>query len=307
MQPWAVAEAGLRNAAVILGLFTAAASLYWLWRELGFAASAARLVGWTAGRPRGECSSGASRTCTLVNALHVAAKNRRYGGATSRLTPETTAGSRGLRPHLRDERHAAAANLKFILRDFELDGLRDHGELLQQVCAALQAAEPRAQITCTITKQDRKMGYWLEKDMRPVDLAREACRRLGITTISTPTRGGTDGSRLTEMGVPTPNLFTGMQKHPWTAGVGQRSGHGSRHRDVYRAGAAVEQRDTAGRLERRRRIYAGRSRARRVCLRDVLGGQGGRARAGRVDSSRPGEGQAESLTRARPVSSKAGP
>ena len=47
--------------------------------------------------------------------------------------------------------------------------------------------------------------------MRPVELALEACRRLGIEPISTPTRGGTDGSRLTERGVPTPNLFTGMQ------------------------------------------------------------------------------------------------
>jgi tripeptide aminopeptidase len=47
--------------------------------------------------------------------------------------------------------------------------------------------------------------------MRPVELAREACRQLGIEPNSTPTRGGTDGSRLTEMGVPTPNLFTGMQ------------------------------------------------------------------------------------------------
>ncbi len=55
------------------------------------------------------------------------------------------------------------------------------------------------------------MRYWLEDDMRPVELASEACRRLGIEPISTPTRGGTDGSRLTEMGVPTPNLFTGMQ------------------------------------------------------------------------------------------------
>jgi tripeptide aminopeptidase len=55
------------------------------------------------------------------------------------------------------------------------------------------------------------MRYWLENDMRPVELALEACRQLGIEPFSTPTRGGTDGSRLTEMGVPTPNLFTGMQ------------------------------------------------------------------------------------------------
>jgi tripeptide aminopeptidase len=48
--------------------------------------------------------------------------------------------------------------------------------------------------------------------MRPVDLAIEAARRLGIEPFSQPIRGGTDGSRLTEMGVPTPNVFTGMQE-----------------------------------------------------------------------------------------------
>ena len=101
--------------------------------------------------------------------------------------------------------------LHFILRDFELDGLQAHGELLRRVCETVQATEPRARVTCTITPQYRNMRYWLEKDMRPVELALEACRSLGIAPSSTPTRGGTDGSRLTEMGVPTPNLFTGMQ------------------------------------------------------------------------------------------------
>jgi tripeptide aminopeptidase len=106
---------------------------------------------------------------------------------------------------------AAAAELHFALRDFELDGLLAHGALVQQVCATLQATEPRARITCTITPQYRNMRYWLEKDMRPVELAREAARQAGIEPFSTPTRGGTDGSRLTEMGLSTPNLFTGMQ------------------------------------------------------------------------------------------------
>ena len=48
--------------------------------------------------------------------------------------------------------------------------------------------------------------------MTPVDLARDAARDLGIEPVSVPIRGGTDGSRLTEMGVPCPNLFTGMQE-----------------------------------------------------------------------------------------------
>ncbi len=54
------------------------------------------------------------------------------------------------------------------------------------------------------------MRYWLEDDMPPVARARAACRHAGIDPFSAPVRGGTDGSRLTEMGVPTPNLFTGM-------------------------------------------------------------------------------------------------
>ena len=55
------------------------------------------------------------------------------------------------------------------------------------------------------------MRYWLEQDMTPVELAQDACRDLGLDPVSVPIRGGTDGSRLTEMGVPCPNLFTGMQ------------------------------------------------------------------------------------------------
>ena len=55
------------------------------------------------------------------------------------------------------------------------------------------------------------MRYWLEDDMRPIEIVRAAARKLGIKPVSVPIRGGTDGSRLTEMGLLTPNLFTGMQ------------------------------------------------------------------------------------------------
>ena len=147
---------------------------------------------------------------TLVNALHLAAKIIDTLPQVTR-TPETTAGRDGFIHVYQMSGTGAEAVLHFILRDFELDGLRAHGELLQQVCRTVQATEPRAAITCTITPQYRNMRYWLEKDMRPVELAKEACRRVGLEPRSTPTRGGTDGSRLTEMGLPTPNLFTGMQ------------------------------------------------------------------------------------------------
>ena len=147
----------------------------------------------------------------LVNALHLAAKIIDTLPHVTR-TPETTDGREGFIHVHTLHGGAAAAELQFILRDFERDGLAAHGALLQQVCAAIGATEPRAHITCTITPQYRNMRYWLENDMRPVDLAREACRLVGVEPFSTPTRGGTDGSRLTELGVPTPNIFTGMQE-----------------------------------------------------------------------------------------------
>ena len=154
----------------------------------------------------------------LVNALHLAAKIIDTLPHVTR-TPETTSDRDGFIHIYEMTGTAAAADLQFILRDFELDGLAVHGELLRKVCHTVQATEPRARITCTITPQYRNMRYWLERDMRPVELAYEACRQLGLDPTSPPTRGGTDGSRLTEMGVPTPNLFTGMQNihgpHEW--------------------------------------------------------------------------------------------
>lgn len=146
----------------------------------------------------------------LVNALHLAAK------ITDTLphvtnTPETTDGRQGFIHLYMVKGTAADVHMLFILRDFEREGLKAQGDLITRVCETIQATEPRAHITCTITNQYSNMRYWLENDMRPVELARQACDELGIKHFSPPTRGGTDGSRLTEMGVPTPNLFTGMQ------------------------------------------------------------------------------------------------
>jgi tripeptide aminopeptidase len=147
----------------------------------------------------------------LVNALHLAAKIVATLPQVT-MTPETTEGREGFIFVYTMSGSAAEAELRVILRDFELDGLAAKGALLKQVCETVAATEPRARITCEITSQYRNMRYWLENDMRPVELARAACEAEGITPISKPIRGGTDGSRLTEMGVPTPNVFTGMQE-----------------------------------------------------------------------------------------------
>jgi tripeptide aminopeptidase len=150
-------------------------------------------------------------TGVLVNALHLAAKIIDLLPQDKR-TPATTSGRDGFIHLYKLDGDASAATLQFILRDYELDGLASHGELVRTVCNAVAATEPRAQIECTITNQYRNMRYWIEKDMRPVDLAVNAMRAAGIEPSFQSVRGGTDGSQLTAMGVPTPNLFTGMQE-----------------------------------------------------------------------------------------------
>ena len=146
----------------------------------------------------------------LVNALQLAAKLIDMLPQNTR-TPDTTEGREGFIHLYRLSGTAAEAELHFILRDFELDGLASHGELLRSACATLQAGEPRAKVECTITEQYRNMRYWLENDMRPVELMIEAIKQAGLEPRVKPIRGGTDGSRLTQMGIPTPNIFTGMQ------------------------------------------------------------------------------------------------
>ena len=146
----------------------------------------------------------------LVNALLIASKIIGSLPQTT-MTPETTDGRDGFMMVTNMNGNAAEAEIQLILRDFERDGLEAKGDLLRQVCAAVQAAEPRAMITVEIAHQYRNMRYWLEDDMQPVDLALAACRAVGVEPVIETIRGGTDGSRLTEMGVPTPNIFTGMQ------------------------------------------------------------------------------------------------
>ncbi len=151
-----------------------------------------------------------------VNAVHLAAK---LLAALPReaVAPETTEKRQGYLHPDQISGNVARAEIHFILRDHALEGLADKGTRLKGLCRGLQAAEPR----CRITPQYCNMGYWLKDDMTPVNLAYAAVRAIGLEPVSRAARGGTDGSRLTERGLPTPNLFCGG--HPralyWFANV----------------------------------------------------------------------------------------
>jgi tripeptide aminopeptidase len=149
-----------------------------------------------------------ARAKGMVNAIYLGGKLL-AALPRERCAPETTEGRQGFIHPISIEGRTERAVVKFILRDLELKGLAEKGKILRGICRGLQASESRARVRCEIRKQYRNMAYWLRKDMRPVELAREAFAAAGLKPYDHVIRGGTDGSRLTELGVPTPNLFCG--------------------------------------------------------------------------------------------------
>lgn len=145
---------------------------------------------------------------TMVNALRLA------GVFLTRmpwqaLSPESTADREGFLHPYRLEGGVGQAALRILLRDFDTEKLKEKADLLRDIARHLQAEHPRAQIDVQVTPQYRNMAEGLAREPRAVEFAEEAMRRAGITPKRAIVRGGTDGSRLTELGLPTPNLFTG--------------------------------------------------------------------------------------------------
>ncbi len=145
---------------------------------------------------------------TMVNATRIAAEF--LHSLPAAISPERTSGRAGFIHPMEVKGTAEQVTIEMLLRDFELEGLAQKGKHLHDIVARLRAMEPRAQIELEIHPQYRNMRYWLEKDMRPVEYAMEAVRRAGLIPTTEAIRGGTDGSRLTERGLPTPNIFTGF-------------------------------------------------------------------------------------------------
>jgi tripeptide aminopeptidase len=125
------------------------------------------------------------------------------------LSPETSAEREGFLHAYRIEGGVAEVTMRVLLRDFDTPRLAEKADLLRALARAIEMEFPAAKIDVMVSPQYRNMADGLSKEPRAVAFAEEAMRRAGLTPKRTIVRGGTDGSRLTELGLPTPNLSTG--------------------------------------------------------------------------------------------------
>ena len=145
----------------------------------------------------------------MVNAIRVASEFIARLPRTE-LSPESTDGREGfLHPYVAGG-GVAEVTLRILLRDFDTHNLGALVERLRQTAAQTSAEFPGAKIDVQITPQYRNMADGLRKEPRAVAFAKQAIERTGRTPQETIVRGGTDGSRFTELGLPTPNLSTGQ-------------------------------------------------------------------------------------------------
>ncbi len=146
----------------------------------------------------------------MVNAIKLAARFIERL-PSDRMSPETTEEREGfVHPYVLDA-GVDRTSVKLLIRDFRTEGLREKEEWLRQLAAAVVAGVPGAAVDVAVEESYRNMREVIDSHPLIVEHAREAIRRSGLAVRERPIRGGTDGSRLSFMGLPTPNLFAGEQ------------------------------------------------------------------------------------------------
>lgn len=128
---------------------------------------------------------------------------------TSELSPESTEGRDGFLHPYRIDAGVGEASIKILLRDFDTQKLVAKADLLRSMAERTKSQFPDIEIEVDVKAQYRNMAEGLRNEPRAVEYAEEAMKRAGLQPKRTIVRGGTDGSRLTEIGLPTPNLSTG--------------------------------------------------------------------------------------------------
>jgi tripeptide aminopeptidase len=126
-----------------------------------------------------------------------------------KLSPETTEGREGYVHCTGISGFEEQTVLKFIIRDFEYEKLHEYENFLKELAEKTVKDFPGAKVITQVTEQYKNMKYILEQHPEVAATAIEAMKRFGIEPILSPIRGGTDGSKLSLMGIPTPNIFAG--------------------------------------------------------------------------------------------------
>ncbi len=143
----------------------------------------------------------------MVNALTLAIE---FDNALpSNEVPEQTEGREGFYHLLGLAGTVEEATMSYIIRDHDRETFEKRKQTMTDIADKINSRFEEARVTLTMTDQYYNMREVIEKDMRPVDLAKEAMTTLGMTPDIKPIRGGTDGSKISFMGVPTPNIFAG--------------------------------------------------------------------------------------------------
>ncbi len=144
---------------------------------------------------------------TMINAIQVAFDFHAQLPASDR--PEHTEGREGFWHVINVAGNPEEAELRYIVRDHDRAKFNERKQTLQDIAAKFNEAFGEERVTVELHDQYYNMGEILKDDMTPVDLAEQAMKELAIEPIIEPVRGGTDGSKITFLGLPTPNLFAG--------------------------------------------------------------------------------------------------
>ena len=145
----------------------------------------------------------------LVNAIKIAGEIL-DALPKEEFSPETTEKRQGFVHPVRVEGLAEKATIEFIVRDFSRNGLKANAERLRKIAEDVLKNYPKAKLEFTVFEQYRNMKEVLDKYPHVVEYAEEAYKRSDLKVVKQSIRGGTDGSRLSFIGLPCPNIFTGM-------------------------------------------------------------------------------------------------
>jgi len=161
---------------------------------------------------RGRSTHPGTAKGQLVNAIKLAADFVAVLPRDAR-SPETTEEREGFVHPTNISGGAEEATVELIVRDHDAEKMAEHVEFLRRLAAEIREREPRASVDVLEEEQYRNMYEVISRHPEVIEAAEEAVRRVGIEPVHTIIRGGTDGARLSQRGLPTPNLFTGGSEY----------------------------------------------------------------------------------------------